>query len=104
MGKFCNGELAHESIGLSVDLESFCSPLREALGQDAQPVWGSKASFCVVAVQRLNGFGTTAMRLSVVSDTGSTKETFRIPRVAQGAISQRGYLGRHCCNGEQMAH
>ena len=45
MGKFRNGELAHERIGLSVDLESFRSPLREALGQDAQPVWGSKASF-----------------------------------------------------------
>src|SRR5271167_4106929 len=45
MGKFRNGELAHESIGLSLDLESFRSPLREALGQDAQPVSGSKASF-----------------------------------------------------------
>src|ERR1700693_2430479 len=39
MGKFGNGESAHESIGLSVDLESFRSPLREALWEDAQPVW-----------------------------------------------------------------
>jgi hypothetical protein len=45
MGTFRNGELAHESIGLRVDLESFRSPLRKALGQDTQPVWESKASF-----------------------------------------------------------
>jgi hypothetical protein len=30
MGKFRNGELAHEGIGLSVNSESFRSPLREA--------------------------------------------------------------------------
>jgi len=44
MGKFRNGELAHESLGLSVDLESFRSPLREALGQDAQPLWRSEVT------------------------------------------------------------
>jgi hypothetical protein len=45
MGKFRNGELADDRIGLSVDFKRFRSPLRKALGQDAQLVRRSKGPF-----------------------------------------------------------
>jgi Transposase zinc-binding domain len=42
MGKFRNGELAVGRIGLIVDFIDFRSPLRTALGLDAQPVRSQK--------------------------------------------------------------
>jgi hypothetical protein len=83
MGKFRNGELAHESIGLRVDSESFRSPLREALGQGVQltlSLSGGQRFFCADAVQQgLNGFGPTPMQVSIVSGAGCTKRHSEYP-------------------------
>jgi hypothetical protein len=74
MGKFRNGELADGRIGLIVDSRDFRSPLRTALGLDAQPVRSQKGP--------LRGCGGTMasmgskprhMQISVVSGVRSTK-------------------------------
>src|SRR5271163_4890497 len=94
MGKFRNGEPAHGSIGLSVDLESFHSPLRGALGQDAQPFWRSTVFLrrCrATRPQWLRGYAHAGFR---GVRRRFYKETFRLPRVARTAISQRGHPGR----------
>ena len=74
MGKFRNGELADGRIGLIVDFRDFRSPLRTALGLDAQPVRSQKGP--------LRGCGGTMasmgskprhMQISVVSGVRSTK-------------------------------
>ena len=73
MGKIRNGELAHGSIGLSVDSRVFTLHYEKPLGRTLS-LSGVKVLFCADAVQQgLNGFETTPMQVSVVSDAGSTK-------------------------------
>jgi hypothetical protein len=108
MGKFRNGEPAHKSIGLSVDSESFRSPLREALGQGAQLTLSLsevKGFFCAHAVQQgLNGFGPTPMQVSMVSGAGSTKRHSEYPVSPKARSRNVAISGGTVCNGEQMAH
>ena len=104
MGKFRNGELTGDSIGLNVDFRDFRSPLRTALGSDTQLVQRSKGSF---ARMRWNNDGRW------LRDHGTYRfryfgppictATFRIACVSRNTISQRSYLARHRCYGEQTA-
>jgi hypothetical protein len=56
MGKFRNGELADDRIGLSVDFKRFRSPLRKALGQDARLVRRSFGRvFAIPGEPRISG-------------------------------------------------
>ena len=106
MGKFRNGELADDSIRLSVDFSDFRSPLRTTLGSNAQLVWSLELK--------------SALRADVVEqwrrwlrDHGTYRflhferpiyaAIFRKPGLARSAISQRSYRSKHCCNGEQTA-
>jgi hypothetical protein len=79
MGKFRNGELAHESIGLSVDLRVFALHYEQPLGRTLS-LSGVQRFFCADAVrQGLNGFEGTPMQVSMVSGAGSTKRHSEYP-------------------------
>jgi hypothetical protein len=104
MGKFRNGELADGRIGLSVDSEIFRTPLRTAFGQAPSACPEFKRAHWADAVEQWPRWG----RNHVHADFGNIRRpiyklTIRIPCVAHRVISERRYLGRHRCNGEQTA-
>src|SRR2546422_708576 len=100
MGKFRNGELADDSIGLSVDLEIFALHYEMPLGRTLSlsrgqkgPLPGCRGTMASMASRRRH------IQISGILGVRS----FRIPCVARSAILQRSYLARPCGYREQTA-